>query len=129
MAGQLSNYLENALINGTLRNTQYNSPALVYLALYTTDPTDADIGNECSLVAYARQVITFSVPNDGVSTNLYDIVFPVVTSGSQTITHIGIRDAYTVGNLLFYAPLAVSRVLVINDQLIINAGQLLVTLA
>ena len=43
---EMSNYLENALINATLRNTGYTSPTTVYLALYTTDPTDADAGDE-----------------------------------------------------------------------------------
>jgi len=37
----MSNFLENALINATLRNTSYTSPAVVYVGLYTTDPTDA----------------------------------------------------------------------------------------
>lgn len=45
---EMSNYLENALINATLRNTSYTSPATVYLALYTSDPTDADSGTEVS---------------------------------------------------------------------------------
>ena len=37
----MSNYLENALVNATLRNTTYTSPATVYVGLYTSDPTDA----------------------------------------------------------------------------------------
>lgn len=45
---QLSNYLENKLIDHVLRNTAYTPPATVYLALYTTDPTDADSGTEVS---------------------------------------------------------------------------------
>ena len=39
---EMSNYLENALINATLRNTSYTTPTTVYVALYTSDPTDAD---------------------------------------------------------------------------------------
>lgn len=35
----LSNYLRNALLNAVLRNSSYSSPATVYLALYTSDPT------------------------------------------------------------------------------------------
>ncbi len=52
---EMSNYLENALINATLRNTSYTSPTTVYVALYTSDPTDADSGTECSGTSYARQ--------------------------------------------------------------------------
>ncbi len=43
---EMSNYLENALINVTLRATAYTAPTTVYLALYTSDPTDADTGTE-----------------------------------------------------------------------------------
>ena len=51
---EMSNYLENALVNAVLRNTSYTSPATVYLALYTSDPTDADAGTEVSGTSYAR---------------------------------------------------------------------------
>ena len=37
---EISNYLENAIINATLRATTYTSPATVYVSLWTTDPTD-----------------------------------------------------------------------------------------
>jgi len=66
---EMSNYLENALINATLRNTSYTSPATVYLALYTSDPTDADTGTEVTGNAYVRQSITFGAPSNGASTN------------------------------------------------------------
>jgi hypothetical protein len=51
---EMSNYLEDALINATLRNTSFTSPAVVYLGLYTSDPTDADTGTEVSGNAYAQ---------------------------------------------------------------------------
>jgi hypothetical protein len=31
---EMSNFLEDALINATLRNTSYTSPATVYVGLY-----------------------------------------------------------------------------------------------
>lgn len=126
---QMSNYLENAIINGVLRNTQYTVPTTVYLALYTTDPTDADSGTETTVGAYARQAITFGAPTNGVAANSADVTFPVITSGSQTITHIGIRDALTAGNLLFHGPLTTSRAVTTNNQLKFQTGQVSVTLA
>jgi hypothetical protein len=126
---QMSNYLENALINGTLRNTQYTVPATVYLALYTSDPTDADSGAESAVGAYARQAVTFGAPSNGVSTNSADVTFPIVTSGSETITHFGIRDASSAGNLLYYGSLTTPRAIVTNNQLVFQSGQLSVTLA
>ena len=51
---EISNYLENAIINATLRATTYTSPATVYVSLWTTDPTDAGSGTEVSGGSYAR---------------------------------------------------------------------------
>jgi hypothetical protein len=45
---EMSNFLENALINATLRNTTYTSVATVYVSLWTSDPTDAGSGTEVS---------------------------------------------------------------------------------
>lgn len=126
---EMSNYLENALINATLRNTAYTSPTTVYLALYTTDPTDADTGTEVSGGSYARQAITFGAPSNGVTTNSAAIEFPQCTSTWGTITHIGIRDALTTGNLLYHTPLDASKTIATGDIFRISIGNLSVTLA
>ena len=126
---EMSNYLENALINATLRNTSYTSPTNVYLALYTTDPTDADTGTECSGTSYARQAITFGAPSNGVSTNSAAIEFPQAGGSWGTITHIGIRDALTTGNLLYHTPLDASKTIATGDVFRVAIGSLSVTLA
>ena len=126
--GQLSNYLENALINATLRGTAYTSPATVYLALYTSDPTDADTGTEVSGGAYARQSIAFGAPSNGVATNSANVNFPQATANWGTVSHIGIRDASTAGNLLYYAPLTTARSILTGDTLSFLTGQVSVTL-
>ena len=126
---EMSNYLENALINGTLRATTFTAPASVYLALYTTDPTDADTGTECSGTAYARQSITFGAPSNGVSTNSAVIDFPQAGGAWGTITHIGIRDALTTGNLLYHSPLDTSKTIATGDVFRVASGSLSVTLA
>lgn len=125
----MSNYLENALVNATLRNTAFTSPATVYLALYTTDPTDADTGTEVTGGSYARQSITFGAPSNGVSTNSVAIEYPQCTSTWGTVTHIGIRDALTTGNLLYHTPLDVSKTISTGDIFKIAIGSLSVTLA
>ena len=126
---EMSNYLENALINATLRNTSYTSPTTVYLALYTTDPTDADTGTECSGTSYARQSITFGAPSNGVSTNSAAIEFPQAGGSWGTITNIGIRDASTAGNLLYHTPLDASKTIATGDVFRVAIGSLSVTLA
>ena len=125
---EMSNYLENALINATLRNTSYTSPTTVYLALYTSDPTDADTGTECSGSGYARQAITFGAPSNGVTTNSVSIEYAQAGNSWGTITHIGIRDALTTGNLLYHSPLDSSKTIATGDVFRVAAGSLSVTL-
>ena len=126
---EMSNYLENALINATLRNTSYTSVATRYVALYTTDPTDADTGTEVTGGSYARTAVTFAAPSNGVSTNSADVTFPTCTAGWGTVTHIGLRDASTAGNLLYHTPLDTSKTIDTGDIFKISTGNLSVTLA
>lgn len=125
----MSNYLENALINATLRNTSYTSVATIYVALYTSDPTDADVGTEVSGGSYARTAVTFAAPSNGVSLNSGDVTFPTCTAGWGAVTHIGLRDASTAGNLLYHTPLDASKTIDTGDVFKISSGNLSVTLA
>lgn len=125
---EMSNYLENALINATLRNTSYTSPTTTYVALYTTDPTDADTGTEVSGGSYARQAVTFGAPSNGVTTNSASVTFPTASGNWGTITHIGIRDAVTSGNLLYHTPLDTAKTVNTSDVFTISTGNLSVTL-
>ena len=126
---EFSNYLENALINVTLRATSYTSPTTVYVALYTSDPTDADTGTECSGTSYARQSVTFSSPSNGATSNSAAVEFPQAGGSWGTITHIGIRDASTAGNLLYHTALDASKTIATGDVFRIASGSLTVTLA
>lgn len=125
----MSNYLENALINATLRNTSFTSPATVYLGLYTSDPTDANTGTEVSGGSYARVAITMGAPSDGVSLNTAAIEFAQATGSWGTVGWIGILDALTTGNLLYHTPLDVSKTISSGDIFKIAIGSLSVTLA
>lgn len=126
---EISNYLENALINGTLRGSSYTAPTTTYLALYTNDPTDADTGTEVTGGSYVRQAITFSAPSNGATSNSSAIEFPQCTSTWGTITHVGIRDAVTSGNLLYHTPLDTSKTISTGDIFKVTATNLTVTLA
>jgi hypothetical protein len=126
---EMSNYLENALINVTLRNTSYTSPAAVYISLHTADPTDAGTGTEVSGGSYARQSATFGAPSNGVSTTTADITFPQASGTWGTIGWIGIWDASTTGNMLYHTALDVSKAIDTGDIFKITSGSLTVTLA
>ena len=126
---EMSNFLENALINATLRNTTYTSVATVYVSLWTSDPTDAGSGTEVSGGSYARTAVTFAAPSNGVTTNSADVTFPTATASWGTVGWIGINDAVTSGNLLYHSPLDTSKVIDSGDIFKIITGNLSVTLS
>ena len=126
---EISNYLENAIINATLRNTTYTSPATVYVSLWTSDPTDSGSGTEVSGGSYARTSVTFGAPSGGVSTNSAAVEFPQATASWGTIGWIGINDASTSGNLLYHTALDTSKTIDTGDIFKIATGNLSVTLA
>lgn len=126
---EMSNYLENALINATLRNTTYTSPATVYVGLFTSDPTDAGSGTEVSGGSYARTAVTFGSPSNGVTTNSAAVEFPQATASWGTVGWIGIHDASTSGNLLYHTALDTSKTIDNGDIFKIAIGSLSVTLA
>ena len=125
----MSNYLENALINATLRNTTYTSPATVYIGLFTSDPTDAGSGTEVSGGSYARKAATFGAPSNGVSTISSAIEFDQATANWGTVTHFGILDASTSGNLLYHGALTASKAIDTGDVFKFATSALTVTLA
>jgi hypothetical protein len=126
---EMSNFLENALINATLRATTYTSVATVYVSLWTSDPTDAGSGTEVSGGSYARTAVTFAAPSNGVTTNSADVTFPTATASWGTVGWIGINDAASSGNLLYHSPLDTAKTIDTGDIFKISTGNLSVTLA
>jgi hypothetical protein len=126
---EMSNYLENALINATLRNTTYTSPTTVYVSLHTADPTDAGSGTEVSGGSYVRKSATFAAPSNGVSASSADVTFDQATASWGTIGWIGIWDAVSTGNMLYHTALTTSKAIDTGDIFKIASGSLTVTLA
>lgn len=127
-----SNYLEENTLNHFFKNIPTTSPGAVYLALYISDPTEFDTGTEVSGGGYSRQIVNFGANttsgNKTVITNNADIQFNVAESSWGTITHMGIRDSQTGGNLLVYAPFSVSRAIETGDQFYIPTGKISISL-
>jgi hypothetical protein len=127
-----SDYLENKVLDHFLGTASTSAPATVYLALFTTDPTDAGSGTEVSTsgTAYARQSIAFSSASSGTTSNSADVEFSQATgSGFGTVTHFGIFDASTAGNLLFHGALTSSKTIDAGDVFKIASGNLSITVA
>jgi len=125
MADAKSNYLENALLNHVLRATTYTPPTTLYLALFTTDPTDSATGTEVTGGSYARKVITFAAASGGTSNSSVEVTFPTLPAG--TITHAAIYDALTGGNMLYYKALNPVLVLQANDNVVFSSGNVSVS--
>ena len=129
MASQMSTYLQNAVINATLRNTAYTSPTTVYVGLFTSTVTAGGSGTEVSGGSYARTAVTIGAPSSGASSNSANVVFPTATASWGTVTYIGVYDASTAGNLLYFAPLTTSKTIDIGDVFQISTSNLTVSLA
>lgn len=122
----ISDFLAKALLNQVFRNQAYTRPSKVYLALYTSNPTAADTGQEVSGGAYARQEIPFSAPAvDGGKQTIKNsalIQFAVASTDWGTVSHVGIRDAATGGNLLYFGALNAPRTILAGDRFVIEAN-------
>ena len=125
---EFSNYLEDKLLDHVLRNVSYSSPTTVYVGLFTSDPTDAGSGTEVSGGSYARQTLSVSAASGGIVTSSADVTFPQATANWGTISHIGLLDALTSGNLLMHTPLTTAKLIENGDILKISSGNLSVTL-
>jgi hypothetical protein len=121
---ELSNYLENKLLDHVLRNVSYTSPTTVYVGLYTSDPGDGNTGTEVSGGSYARQILSVTTASGGIVTSSADVTFPQATGSWGTVSHIGLLDSLTSGNLLMHTPLTTSRAIESGDILKISTGNL-----
>jgi hypothetical protein len=128
---QMTDYLEQRFLNHFLRNTA-STAVSPYIGLYTASPTDTGSGaTEISGSSYARQSMSFAVPDTtaGTTSTNADITFPQATGAWGTITHFGIYDAATAGNLLFWGAFTASKTIASGDVFKISSGNLTVTAA
>jgi hypothetical protein len=122
-----SYYADNITLGTFLTNTPFTPPITVWLALFlVAPPTPAGGGTEVSGNGYARQIIAFSTPNNGMCSNSAAITFPVdMVADWTTVVAFGVYDASSGGNLLYYANLSTSRYVAVNDQIVFPVGQLI----
>lgn len=84
--------------------------------------------NEIAQASYVRQPVAFVTPANGQTTNTADILFPIAAENWGNITHIGIYDAATGGNLLFKSLAEFEKVIDISSQYKIPKNYLIVRL-
>ena len=125
----MTNDLANKLANATLRNTSYTSPALVYVALYSTAPTATTSGTELTGNGYARQLTTFSAPAAGAASSNVTVTFGAASGNNwPTVVAVGIVDASTSGNLMYYSNIS-GRNIKMGDSLTFDSSAITIDIS
>ena len=124
-----SNYLENKVIDHFLGTSSTSAPSNVYMGLFTSNPTDANSGTELTIGSngYTRQVITFNAASSGSATNSSAETFTASGGNWGTITHFGIFDASSSGNLLYHGALTDDKVIEDGDSLVVAGSAITIT--
>ena len=120
----LTNYAENKIIDHLFRSTAWSPAGPWYLALFTATPSDTGGGTEVSGGSYARVSIAkgdstwngthgsttgASSGTTGTTSNAGTVTFPAPTANWGVITHVGICDASSGGNLIAYGALTAAK--------------------
>lgn len=135
MANNLSDSLENSLLDLTVRGVAFTAPT-TYLALFTASPGEAGslVNEVANAGAYARQALAAdfaTAASAGSISNSGEILFPQATAAWGTVTDLAIVDSATqgAGTVLWYAPLDVSRTINSGDTFRIPVGNLTLTMS
>jgi len=125
----MSQYLENKMLDATLRNTSYTSPSTVYLALFSTVCSPTAAGTELSGNGYSRQAVTFGTgASAGVIQNTANTSFTASGGNWSTAVSSAIMDASTGGNVLYYfngSPKTVNN----GQTITYESGKITITIA
>ena len=124
-----TNFLETEILDHVFAGAAYTAPGTHYLALYTAAPGETGGGTEVSTsgTAYARQSVAFTTTGNTTS-NTAAVEYPTATANFGTVTHVGVFDASTAGNLMAYAALSSSKAIDSGDVFRVPAADLDITL-
>jgi|TARA_R110002096_G_scaffold52845_3_gene137750 hypothetical protein len=131
MAG-FTNYLEDKIINhlfgdatGVGQADNYVAPTTWYVGLQTASPSDSAGGTEVSGGGYARQSVAWSLQTGGVAqaSNTSALTWDAATTDWGQVTHAGVYDAATSGNLIAYETLTKADFSTANPKTV-NTGDI-----
>lgn len=120
----MSNYLENEILDHILGTGAYTAPSTVYIGLATASFADDASGTELSGNGYARQSAAFNAAASGTADNSAAIEFPAATASWGTVSHFGVFDAASSGNLLIHGAFTTAKAISTGDILKISSGDL-----
>lgn len=127
----LSDYSEKLILDYLMTTGSATRPTNWYVALYTAAPNDAGGGTELSGSGYARESVTFAAATSGTGTtsNSGAVVFTADGGDWGSVTHMGIHDATSSGNLLWHGALAAAKTVLDGDSLEFAVGNIDLTVA
>lgn len=124
-----SDYAENKILELLVGKTAFATPS-TRVALFTAAPSDAGGGTEVTGGSYARVTTTgatWAAASGGQISNAAEVAFPTPSAGWGTVTHFGLFDALTSGNLLRWGALTTSRTINTGDSPKFPIGSLVLT--
>ena len=125
----MSDYLENEILDHILGTGAYTMPTTVYVGLSTGSFGDDNSGTELTGNNYARVAATFSAAASGTTSNSAAIEFAAATGSWGSVSHFGIFDASSAGNLLIHGAFTTAKTIASGDILKIPTGDLDITAA
>ena len=125
----MSDYLENEILDHILGTGAYTMPSTVYVGLSTGSFNDDNSGTELTGNGYARESISFGAAASGTASNSGAVEFSAATGSWGTVSHFGLFDASSSGNLLIHGALTASKVIDTGDILKIAVGDMDITAA
>jgi hypothetical protein len=125
----MSDYLENEILDHILGTGSYTMPTTVYVGLATGSFGDDASGSELTGNNYSRVSASFSAASGGTTSNSAAVEFAAATGSWGSVSHFGIFDAASSGNLLIHGAFSAAKTIASGDILRIAAGDLDVTAA
>ena len=127
----LSDHAEKLLLDWMMTTGSATRPTAWYVGLFTAGPSDSGGGTEVSGSGYAREAVTFAAASTpgGTTSNTGDVSFTAAGGNWGTITHIGIFDASSSGNLLWHGAMTASKIVNDGDTLQFSTGNIDLTIA
>jgi hypothetical protein len=124
---EFSNFLEDKILDITLKGGTAYSVSTPHVELYTANPSDAGGGTVLADANYVIQAVTFGTVSGGSVSNSAELTYPALAAGA-TITGVAVFDDASSTNMLYWTALTASKTLDAGDIFSIAAGDLTVTL-
>ena len=127
----LSDYSEKLILDFLMTTGTATRPTAWYVALYTAAPSDSGGGTEVSGSGYTRQTVAFAAASSpgGTTSNTGAVSFTASGGSWGTVSHIGIFDNSSGGNLLWHGGLTASKTIGDGDTLEFAIGNIDLTVA